>query len=259
MFCGCQQGPEGACSLVWELQEPMGKLGLTSQWNSPVLVTGDQSGFWVATIQDIWWHHGVFEAVYFGRHGCYPKSGVMCFICRHLNPQPQACFLPGQRANAITSVTNLHSWTLSLLTETFIWDSGELGHQTGSKVQQALCWPVYECLLACRTKQQKLSRQRWPFVVENESPTHEERFKGTDNSEKFENKKQLPWAWRKTRAHICTQGQRKAQLPLQPAAWRPSLPTQAFSVSCKRNFCLFEFISFWRNRGCFQNRGGVGV
>lgn len=38
-------------------------------------------------------------------------------------PQHQACFPPGQRANAITSVTNLHSWGLGLLTETFTWDS----------------------------------------------------------------------------------------------------------------------------------------
>jgi hypothetical protein len=79
------------------------------------------------------------------------------------------------------------------------------------------------------------------------SPTHEERFKGTDNGEKFANKQQLLWAWRRPREHISTQRQLEgAAAPLtRGVVAKSSHPGAFFSIMQE----LFELIHFWRNQG----------
>lgn len=158
-------------------------LGSTScQWKSLVLnyawLAHETAPVWSLAVQagspasntPLHLHHTatlwpVSMEAYFGLHGYYPESGVMSFILRHLNPQPQACFPPGQRANAITSVTNLHSWELSLLTETFIWDSslqgaGEPYRKWGSASICCLCVLVW----ALRTKHNNNTQSTLAFM-----------------------------------------------------------------------------------------------
>lgn len=93
----------------------------------PSLARGCGGQIRVAAIWYSWQHRGwsLWQLICASR--LLPAVRSNAFHPEMPHPQPVACFLPGQRANAITSVTNLHGWELRLRTETFIQDSGLQG------------------------------------------------------------------------------------------------------------------------------------